>query len=155
MTIIWHDVHHRDISVHQLYATLALRCEVFIVEQSCAYADADGQDLQAENRHILAMREGALVASARILSPANAAAPVTIGRVVVSPAARGLQLGNQLMQQTLQSCERHWPGRLQYLAAQAHLQTFYERLGFRAEGETWLEDDIPHIAMFRDASLAK
>ncbi|MEZ3499252.1 GNAT family N-acetyltransferase [Pantoea sp. KPR_PJ] len=147
MEIIWHDMHHRDLSAQQLYAVLALRCAVFVVEQSCPYQDVDGQDLVAENRHILGMRDDELVACARILTPADKAAPVAIGRVVVSGSARGLNLGYQLMVQTLLSCEQHWPGRSVYLSAQAHLQRFYRGLGFEACSEVYLEDAIPHIDM--------
>jgi ElaA protein len=38
-----------------------------------------------------------------------------------------------------------------YLSAQAHLQGYYGRYGFVAEGEVYLEDDIPHIDMRRPA----
>ncbi len=107
----------------------------------------DGQDLTADNRHILGMRGDELVAYARILTPADDAAPVAIGRVIVSASARGLNLGNRLMEQALLSCEQHWPGREVYLSAQAHLQNFYGRLGFQAVGDIYLEDNIPHINM--------
>ncbi len=103
MEISWHDMHHRELSTQQLYAVLALRCAVFVVEQTCPYQDVDGQDLVAENRHILGMRGDELVAYARILTPADAAAPVAIGRVIVSASARGLNLGNRLMEQALLS----------------------------------------------------
>lgn len=147
MEIGWQDLHHRELSAQQLYAVLALRCAVFVVEQNCAYQDVDGQDLVADNRHILGMRGDELVAYARILTPADAAAPVAIGRVIVSARARGLNLGNRLMAQALRSCEQHWPAHGVYLSAQAHLQAFYGRLGFQAVGEIYLEDNIPHIDM--------
>ncbi|WP_312064865.1 GNAT family N-acetyltransferase [Pantoea septica] len=147
MDISWQDRHHSELSAQQLYALLALRCEVFIVEQTCPYLDVDGQDLVADNRHILGMRGDELVAYARILTPADEAAPVAIGRVLVSASARGINLGNRLMEQALRSCEQHWPGRGVYLSAQAHLQNFYGRFGFQAVGEIYLEDNIPHIDM--------
>ena len=46
MHISWLDLQHQALSVPQLYAALALRCEVFVVEQQCAYLDVDGLDLQ-------------------------------------------------------------------------------------------------------------
>lgn len=36
---------------------------------------------------------------------------MVIGRVIVSPAARGAKLGYQLMEQALASCQQHWPQR--------------------------------------------
>lgn len=147
MDIVWRDLHHSAISAKQLYQMLALRCDVFIVEQHCAYLDVDGQDLAADNRHIFGMRGAELVAYARILTPDNDNEPVAIGRVIVSSAARGLKLGERLMEQALISCDRYWPGRRIYLSAQAHLQAFYGRFGFRVVSEPYLEDGIPHIDM--------
>jgi ElaA protein len=42
-----------------------------------------------------------------------------------------------------------WPGLGCRISAQAHLQRFYGRHGFVTVGETYLEDDIPHVQMWR------
>ena len=70
-----------------------------------------------------------------------------VGRVIVSEEARGLKLGYRLMEKALESCDTHWPQRTIYLSAQAHLEGFYGRLGFKAVGEVYMEDNIPHIGM--------
>lgn len=155
MEISWQDLPHPELDRQTLYALLALRNAVFIVEQNCPYQDLDGRDLQSENRHILGWKGDELIACARLLTPDSAQAPVAIGRVVVSPAARGLNLGYRLMEQALMSCAQHWPQHDVYLSAQAHLQTFYQKLGFGAQGEVYLEDNIPHIAMVRPAATAQ
>ncbi|MDF2786037.1 MAG: acyltransferase [Pantoea eucrina] len=147
MEIAWLDCHHRELTAQQLYTLLALRNQVFIVEQQCPYQDLDGQDLAAENRHILGFLEGRLLACARILTPAQPGEAVVVGRVIVSEEARGLRLGYRLMEQVLSSCEIHWPRQAIYLSAQAHLEGFYGRLGFQAVTAVYLEDDIPHIGM--------
>lgn len=51
--IRWQDLHHSELTVADLYALLKLRCEVFIVEQTCPYLDVDGDDLVGQNRHLL------------------------------------------------------------------------------------------------------
>lgn len=145
--IRWQDLHHSELDVPTLYALLKLRCDVFVVEQNCVYADIDGDDLVGENRHLLGWRDGELVAYARILKSKEEEAPVAIGRVIVSRAARGEKLGYQLMEQALASCRRHWPQRAIYLGAQAHLQPFYASFGFRPVTEIYDEDGIPHIGM--------
>lgn len=145
--IRWQDLHHSELDVPTLYALLKLRCDVFVVEQNCVYADIDGDDLVGENRHLLGWRDGELVAYARILKSDEDEAPVAIGRVIVSRAARGEKLGYQLMEQALASCRRHWPQRAIYLGAQAHLQPFYASFGFRPVTEIYDEDGIPHIGM--------
>lgn len=56
---------------------------------------------------------------------------MVIGRVIVSPAARGEKLGYQLMEQALASCQQYWPQKAIYLGAQAHLQSFTPTSGLR------------------------
>lgn len=154
MEINWQDLPHPELEMQTLYSLLALRNAVFIVEQNCPYQDLDGRDLERDNRHILGWKEGALIACARILAPESAQQPVAIGRVVVAPDARGLNLGYRLMEQALMSCAQHWPQHDVWISAQAHLQSFYQKLGFRPQGDIYLEDDIPHIAMLRAADTA-
>ncbi|MFJ1494748.1 GNAT family N-acetyltransferase [Erwinia amylovora] len=150
MEIFWQDLHHRDLNTTQLYQLLGLRNAVFIVEQRCAYADIDGADLAGDNRHILGVARGRLFACARILGPESAGKPVKIGRVVVAAEARGMRLGNQLVQQAIASCEKYWQQQAIFLSAQAHLQQFYRRLGFSAVSAEYLEDGIRHIDMRRN-----
>ncbi|WP_218012590.1 GNAT family N-acetyltransferase [Bacillus cereus] len=122
--IQWQDLHHSELTVSALYALLKLRCEVFVVEQTCPYHDIDGDDLVGENRHILGWKDDALVAYARILKSEDDFDPVVIGRVIISSNARGEKLGHKLMEQTLESCKKQWPDKALYLGAQAHLQPF-------------------------------
>ncbi|MCS2162705.1 GNAT family N-acetyltransferase [Scandinavium sp. H11S7] len=150
--IQWNDLHHSQLTVPQLYALLKLRCEVFVVEQTCPYQDIDGDDLLGENRHILGWRDGELVAYARILKSEEEFEPVVIGRVIISHAVRGEKLGYKLMEQTLTSCQKNWPQKALYLGAQAHLQPFYAHFGFSPVTDVYDEDGIPHIGMAREAN---
>lgn len=143
----WQDLHHSQLSVSSLYAVLALRNAVFIVEQNCPYQDIDGDDLVGENRHILGWKGDRLVAYARILLGDNEFEPVVIGRVIVDSAVRGEKLGYQLMDQAMSSCQLHWPDKAIYLGAQAHLQAFYTHFGFKPVTDVYDEDGIAHIGM--------
>ncbi|WP_428943596.1 GNAT family N-acetyltransferase [Pantoea sp. FN060301] len=147
MKVIWQDRHHSQLSAAQLYQLLALRNAVFIVEQNCPYQDIDGADLAGENRHLLGMSGDRLMACARLLAPAEASKPVKIGRVIVASEARGLRLGNQLMEQALACCAAHWLQHKVRLSAQAHLEQFYGSFGFKTVSDVYLEDNIPHIDM--------
>ncbi|MGL6163485.1 MAG: GNAT family N-acetyltransferase, partial [Aeromonas veronii] len=75
-----------------------------------------------------------------------------LGRVVTSPKARGGGLGHKLIGEAVKACEARWPTHSIWLGAQAHLQGFYGQHGFVAEGEGYLEDDIPHMGMRRVAA---
>ena len=141
MAVHWFDLHHGDLTVAQLYDALALRCEVFVVEQECAYLDVDGLDLTGPTRHVLGYDGDLLVSYARVLDGPR------IGRVIVSAHARGHGVARELMQRALSSCERHWPGADVVLCAQSHLVGFYGSLGFTAEGDGYEEDGIPHQDM--------
>lgn len=152
--IRWQDLHHSELTVAELYALLKLRSEVFVVEQTCIYLDIDGDDLLGENRHILGWQGDTLVAYARILVSEEAVEPVTIGRVIVSPAVRGERLGYQLMERAIAGCEQRWPERAIYLGAQAHLIGFYSHFGFVTVTDVYDEDGIAHVGMAREVQQA-
>ncbi|MNH45661.1 putative acyltransferase [compost metagenome] len=56
-----------------------------------------------------------------------------------------------MLAEAVRGCEASWPGHSIWLGAQAHLQGFYGQHGFVAEGEGYLEDDIPHMGMRKTA----
>lgn len=142
----WSDLAAAELDVRRLHDVLALRSRVFVVEQASCYLDVDGLDLAPGTRHVLAEAEGALLAYARVLPPGDDGA-VHVGRVVVSPEARGLHLGRALMERALASAAAHWPGTPVRISAQAHLQRFYGGLGFTATSGEYDDAGIPHVDM--------
>ncbi|MBD9677774.1 GNAT family N-acetyltransferase [Pseudomonas sp. PDM18] len=151
MALNWTCKHHRDLTKEKLYAILQLRTEVFVVEQKCPYQEVDGLDLVGDTCHLMVEEEGKLLGYLRLLDPQHHDGDVVIGRVVIAPQGRGTGLGHQLMEQALLAIAQRWPGLPVYLSAQAHLQGYYGRYGFSAVTEVYLEDDIPHIGMRREA----
>ncbi|PJG59393.1 GNAT family N-acetyltransferase [Aeromonas cavernicola] len=137
-----------ELTTDELYELLALRAEVFVVEQTCPFQDLDGQDRRPGVLHLLGYQDDQLAAYARVMAPGiGDETGVAIGRVVTAPHARGAGLGHQLIGEALKACARYWPDHSIWLGAQAHLQGFYGQHGFVAEGEGYLEDDIPHMGM--------
>ena len=108
MSLDWTCKHHADLTLKELYALLQLRTEVFVVEQKCPYQEVDGLDLVGDTHHLMAWRDGQLLAYLRLLDPVRHEGQVVIGRVVSSSAARGQGLGHQLMERALQAAERLW-----------------------------------------------
>jgi ElaA protein len=133
------------LSVRQLHDALALRSEVFVVEQQCVFQDIDGLD--PHTLHLLGERDGRLAAYARLIPPGVKSPDCLIGRVVTAPAARGGGTGRALMAEALTRCAQLWPGQAITLHAQAHLERFYGSFGFVQSGERYIEDGIPHIEM--------
>ncbi|WP_084267734.1 GNAT family N-acetyltransferase [Azohydromonas lata] len=149
----WRCEPFETLDVASLYALLQLRSQIFVVEQNCVYLDPDGADLHCH--HLLGFDgEGRLQAALRLVPPGLKYGEASMGRVVTSAAVRGSGVGHALVAQGLRESARIHPGHGLRISAQAHLQRFYEAHGFRAEGETYLEDDIPHIEMSRGAPSA-
>lgn len=139
-----------ELTTDELYELLALRAEVFVVEQTCPFQDLDGLDRLDGVLHLLGYEEGQLAAYARIMAPGiGDDQGAAVGRVVTSPRSRGGGLGHRLLDEAVTACAVRWPAHSIWLGAQAHLQGFYSQHGFVAEGEGYLEDDIPHMGMRR------
>ncbi|MGL5036521.1 MAG: GNAT family N-acetyltransferase [Aeromonas sp.] len=137
-----------ELTTDELYELLALRAEVFVVEQTCPFQDLDGRDRKAGVWHLLGYQGHHLAAYARVMAPGiGDETGVVIGRVVTSPLSRGTGIGHQLINEALNVAKARWPADSIWLGAQAHLQEFYCQHGFVAQGEGYLEDDIPHIGM--------
>ena len=135
-----------ELSAHELYDLLRLRSEVFVVEQDCVYQDLDGLDAAA--LHLRISRAGELQAYARLLAPGLVhACDCSIGRVVVSPRARGRGYGRRLVAEGISACRERWPRTDIVIHAQTYLLEFYGSLGFVVEGAGYLEDGIPHHTM--------
>jgi ElaA protein len=126
-----------------LYRLLALRVDVFVVEQQCAYRELDGRDLEPSARLVWAETDGLPIATLRLLEDEDGRA--RIGRVATAPSARSAGVAGQLMRRALDLV----PGREVVLDAQAHLEGWYERFGFRRTGPDFDEDGIAHVPMRR------
>ena len=132
-----------DLSAATLYEILALRAEVFVVEQQCAYLDVDGRDTEPTTLHLFVQGDRGLRAYARVLSESGGTRK--IGRVVASPAARGTGVAADVVREALCQC-----GDADVvLDAQAPLAGWYQQFGFAVAGEEFLEDGIPHLPMQR------
>ena len=145
MTLEWQILSFTELTGERMYAVLRLRQQVFVVEQNCAYQDLDNLDQQAT--HMLCLREGGLLAYQRCLEPGLSYPESALGRIVVCPAVRGQQLGKELVRRGIAHNLLRWPGSDICINAQAHLQNFYAELGFVAEGNEYLEDNILHRKM--------
>lgn len=130
-----------ELSSLELYAILALRVDVFCVEQDCPYQDLDGQDQQAQ--HVFIAIEHTIAAYARILK--GEFKGYHIGRVVVHKNHRKKGLARLIMK----SCINSLKGKTETIeiSAQSYLSHFYTDLGFKSCGNYYLEDDIPHEKM--------
>ncbi len=151
MDIHWQWSKLEELTAAEMHAILALRQKVFVVEQNCAYQDADVLDLNAW--HLTGRRtDGQLVVYLRINAPGSRFHEASIGRLLTAGPMRGQQLASRALKRALRQCATFYPGQAIRITAQTHLMAFYERFGFRAVGSAYKEDGIDHIDMIRSAA---
>ncbi len=137
----------QELTTDQLYNLLQLRSQVFVVEQDCVYQDIDYKDQKA--LHILGFKDQKIVAYTRIFKPRDYFEYSSIGRVVVLENQRKFKFGYQIMEASIKAIKDQFKETNIKISAQCYLNKFYTNLGFKAIGETYLEDGIPHIAMVK------
>jgi ElaA protein len=152
--IEWQWSRFADLSPAELYEMLALRQQVFVLEQACLYPDLDGLDVDAH--HLLGWKTVAgkreLAATLRCLAPGAKYDEMSLGRVATSASARGTGLGRELVAQGIACAERLHRGQAIRIGAQAYLEAFYGSFGFRTVSAPYDEDGILHIDMLRPAA---
>jgi predicted GNAT family N-acyltransferase len=132
-----------ELTPFEVYALCRLRVDVFVVEQQCPYPELDGRDLEPATVHLWLESGGQVGATIRVLDDGATRA---IGRVATAAGLRGRGLAARLIEEGIVLCD----GSPITLGAQAHLESWYERFGFRRSGPGYVEDGIPHVPMRRE-----
>lgn len=155
--IQWRAYRFDQLENDELYAVLAARVAVFVVEQDCPYQDLDGLD--DVGLHLVGwladwLPERRVAAYARILPPGTRFAQPSIGRVLTDGSLRRTGLGRELMRRAISATREHHPGHAIRLSAQCYLDRFYAELGFSVDSAPYEEDGIPHVEMELPANAA-
>lgn len=120
----------------------AVRYAVFVVEQRVP-VELEWDEMDAVSWHAVAYdAAGNPIGTGRLLPDGH------IGRMAVLAAWRGKQVGRALMERLIAEAAQQ---QLRPLLLHAQVQAigFYEKLGFVAEGTTFMEAGIPHRLMRR------
>jgi len=134
-----------ELSAEQLYAVLAARVAVFVVEQKCPYQELDGLDSVAE--HLIAWSGDDVAGYLRVLGPGTRFDAPSIGRIITTKPFRGSGLGREVVAKGIARARERYPGKPIHISAQRYLEKFYAEFGFAIASEPYLEDDIPHVEM--------
>ncbi|MFN0275257.1 MAG: GNAT family N-acetyltransferase [Chitinophagales bacterium] len=146
--LFWKIRGFHQLNVFELHGIFRLRQEVFIVEQNCAYLDADGKDQFCD--HLFGVDDdGRVLACCRIVQPGVSYPEVSIGRIASHPDVRGTGLGKLIMDKALPFIEDKYGKVAVKIEAQHYLLKFYEGFGFEAIGEVYSLDNIDHIEMVK------
>ncbi|MHA4989237.1 GNAT family N-acetyltransferase [Cetobacterium somerae] len=134
-----------ELTLEELYEILKLRSEVFVVEQKCIYNDIDGKDLTSS--HIMIKENGKIKAYLRALQPGVSYEDASLGRVLVSPDARGKGYAKVIVVKGVEYILNNFNTTKITIGAQEYLKNFYSEIGFKPISEVYDEDGIPHLDM--------
>ena len=140
--MIWEIKEWSELSTKEVENIFSLRSEVFVVEQDCVYQDIDGKDQKA--KHVLGKKNHEIIAYARIFKSGDYFKEASFGRAVVKKSERGKGMGDELIINSIKNVQEN---KIK-ISAQSYLKEFYGKHGFVAKGEEYLEDGIPHTAMY-------
>ena len=134
-----------QLSRKEINDIFSLRSKVFVVEQECIYQDIDGKDEKAD--HVLLIINNELVGYTRVFNENIYFKEASFGRAVVKKNYRGEGYGHLLVEKSLEHLKTNKQSPIK-ISAQSHLKEFYSSHGFVAKGEEYMEDGIPHTAMY-------
>jgi len=144
--ISWQWRNFDELTPIEMQAMFALRQDVFIIEQNCIYQDIDGKDDKAI--HLLAWMDNKLVATLRVFENyPEYQNNVSIGRICTEKSVRKYGIGRELVAESIQFIEEHFPNKPIQIGAQFYLKKFYENFGFKQISDIYDEDGIDHILM--------
>ena len=134
-----------QLSRKEINDIFSLRSEVFVIEQECIYQDVDGKDEKAD--HVMLFVNNELVGYTRVFNENIYFKEASFGRAVVKKSHRGEGYGHLLVEKSLEHLKTNKQSPIK-ISAQSYLKEFYSSHGFVAKGEEYMEDGIPHTAMY-------
>jgi len=129
-------------SESEVRAALDLRERIFCGEQGVSFeADQDGRD--AEATHIVAIDDGVVIGTCRLLFRGEVA---RLGRLAVESGRRGDGVAAKILSEADRVATEAGAQAIA-LHAQTYAQSLYERAGYEEYGPTFVEEGIQHVAM--------
>ena len=127
---------------------LYIRTVVFIEEQRVSVEEEmNGTDENAV--HLVVYENEVAVATGRIIIENDC---FILGRIAVLKEHRGKKLGDLVVRMLIRKAYT-MGGRKQYIHAQIYAKGFYEKLGFEAYGDEYMEVNIPHLSMVHTGDI--
>jgi ElaA protein len=135
--------HFNELELSELYEILKARQEVFVVEQNCAYVDADGKDKDAY--HVFYEENGKILACLRVLDRGVSFPEVSFGRIITTKRSCGL--GSKIIEAGVSVAKEKYRADCIKISAQLQAKGFYEKQGFVQISDVYYEDGIEHVCM--------
>ena len=137
-----------ELNKAELYQIIQLRIAVFIIEQDCPYPDLDDMDQDAQ--HLWIEDAGEIVCYLRVNPAGSRFLEPSLGRIVTKKSHRNRGYAEKLIKKAIDLVSEK-ESRAIRISAQCYLEKYYEKFGFIKASEEYLEDNIPHIEMLKDA----
>ncbi|WEV71046.1 GNAT family N-acetyltransferase [Lactobacillus sp. ESL0785] len=135
-----------EMSGREVFCIARLRINTFVTEQEITVPELDDEDLTAIQVYLLNEEQTMAQAVCRVFQEDG---KWMLGRVAVAKAARGQHLGTDMMKQVHEYLQQQGADRL-YCHAQWQAKPFYDSLGYKTQGEPFVEADVKHIMMYYD-----
>lgn len=127
----------------EMAAAREIRMEVFVRGQNVpASIEMDRYDESAT--HVICQYGERFIGTGRLVKLGN---EVKLGRVAVLEGFRGIGAGRTIMLKLVEEARKLEPEAI-WGNAQVRTRKFYEKLGFEAAGEEFMEAGIAHIRMY-------
>ena len=132
----------------EMEGALSVRFRVFVAEQNVPM-DEELDEFDSSATHAIVLSQGEVVATGRVVY-GNEDSAARIGRMAVDMEWRRKGIGGRLL--TFLEKEAATQGVSTYiLNAQEYVKDFYASHGYVERGETFLEANIVHILMRKEA----
>jgi len=125
--------------------TLALRERVLRIPLGLKLSDNDTAD-EDQQLHFAVFQDGTLLAC--VVAKALGSGAVKLRQMTVCPQQQRKGVGRQLLRFVENTLRQRGFQRIEMSARQSAIG-FYEKLGYRTAGESYIEQGIPHIKMQR------
>lgn len=140
---MWYLKNYHELTKEEIVAIYKARIETFIVGQKLNYQEID--DTDTISWHLFEMNESHEVISYLRIIPGID--KVSIGRVLIDHRYRRTGKGRALLERAREVCKEWYVDKIIEVHAQAHLQKFYESLGFEVVSEPYDIVGISHVTM--------
>lgn len=133
-----------EMTGREVYCVARLRIDTFVTEQKITEPELDDLDLEAIQVFLLNKKQTTAVAACRIFQEDGM---WLLGRVAVSADVRGQNIGTKMINQVHEYLKDLGVKRL-YCHAQMQAKPFYDWLGYKTQGDVFVEAGIEHVQMY-------
>lgn len=133
----------QELTTTELYEILKARAEIFIMEQKINYQDMD--DIDYQSLHCFFMEDNKVIAYLRAFYEDQDQGIVRMGRVLTLQHGKGV--GKYLLEESITAIKDRMNCQKIVGHAQKYALGFYEKLGFKAVTDDFIEEGIVHIGV--------